>query len=127
MNIFWQLTNDLKTIRAISQATDAQTKARYNQLELKKLEQKIEKALLASAAMWSLIADNTSLTDHDLAERMRELDLQDGRRDDRIDEGKMVKQRHCPRCSREVRTLRSWCFYCGAELDGPALPGTDRE
>ena len=44
------------------------------------IEDRLDKLLLVTRAMWELIRDQTSLTEEDLLAKVREIDLRDGRR-----------------------------------------------
>lgn len=92
------------------QVADAQERARA-------AEQNVDRLMLTSAAMWSLVKQRTGLTDQDLILRVRQMegDQAEGR-------GPAVK---CAKCGRTVPARKAKCMYCGAERSGGAgaFPG----
>jgi len=75
------------------------------------VEQRIDKLALVCMAMWSLLREQTDLTEEDLLARVREIDLQDGRED-----GKAARQvAKCPQCNRTMSPRHERCMWCGAE------------
>ncbi|MGC9454759.1 MAG: hypothetical protein ACP5HU_07825 [Phycisphaerae bacterium] len=84
-----------------------------NQLkeELKRVEDKLEKLTLVCMAMWSLLSEKTDLTEDQLTERVRQIDMQDGTSDGKVT--RSMKQ--CPQCGRTMSARHARCLYCGAE------------
>ena len=79
--------------------------------EVAELEGRVDKLNLVCMAMWSLIQDKTKLTEGDLLERVRTLDLMDG-----IADGKATRTvSRCARCDRVMSPRHRRCLYCGAE------------
>ncbi len=79
------------------------------------LEERVKRLLLVNSAMWSLFAEKLGCTDEDLAARMEELDLKDGRKDGVVQAG----LHECPSCRRKVSPKRDRCLYCGSALGVP--------
>lgn len=82
------------------------------------LERRLDRLALASAAMMELLEERHGVTSQDVLERMRAIDLRDGKEDGRISPT-LVK---CRKCKRENGTRRSNCIYCGEQLiDAPPI------
>ena len=80
--------------------------------EYLRLESKIDALALVCQALWELVREKTDLTEKDIEEKMREIDLRDGRRDAKIDGGRT----ECPACHRIAHTRQRACMYCGTEI-----------
>ena len=78
--------------------------------EIRELTERMDRMTLVCAAMWSLL-EETGLTQAKLLERIRQLDLADGRADGKISQ--QVKQ--CPQCKRAMSLRHARCLYCGAK------------
>jgi len=85
-------------------AMDARSRATF-------LEERVEKLSLVCMAMWSLIQDKTNVTEEDLLERVKRIDLMDGREDGKAARG----IQRCPQCNRVMSPRHGKCIYCGAE------------
>lgn len=104
--------NQSKSFRVASKAERAASEMEAAVEKMHELQQRIEKLSLCCQALWELLKDNTSLTEEDLAIKMTELDLQDGKLN-----GKLGKQiLICPNCSRNGSSRRNACLYCGFAL-----------
>jgi hypothetical protein len=75
----------------------------------RELLRQIDKLQLANMAIWSLVQDKLGLTDAQLSDRIREIDLKDGRLDGRVSS----RGRECPTCRRIMSVRHSKCLYCG--------------
>lgn len=98
---------------AITQKTaaDASSRADIAARTVKELEARIERLTLVSLAMWSLLREKTGLTEENLLDRVREIDLQDG-----VLDGKVERVAHkCAKCGRTMSTRHNKCMYCGHE------------
>jgi ribosomal protein S27AE len=76
------------------------------------LERKLERMQLVNMAMWSLCKDKLGLTDEDLADKIRQVDMLDGLLDGRVSH----QGKSCPRCKRIMSIRHKKCLYCG-EVD----------
>ena len=75
------------------------------------LEDRLERLALICMAMWSLVQSETNLTEDDLFERVKEIDLMDG-----VTDGKITRQvAQCGSCRRPVSTRHTRCIYCGSD------------
>lgn len=99
-----------QNISASVDAARANAKARSVQEMLRMLEDRIDKLILANMAMWELIKERTDLTESDLATRISEIDLRDGKAD-----GKMTRTvKKCGKCGKTMSARHNHCLYCGA-------------
>ena len=57
--------------------------------------------------------DQTGWTDEQLVDKMREVDLRDGREDGKMGSGGAP----CPKCGRMLNRRRTQCMYCGERVD----------
>ena len=87
-------------------ATAAETVAE----RMKQTMDRVDKLALVCMAMWSLLQEKTELTEEDLMDRVREIDLADG-----VEDGKVSKRVvNCPQCARVMHPRHKKCMYCGA-------------
>jgi hypothetical protein len=84
--------------------------------EVKRLQERLDALVLVNMAMWSLIQDRLGLTEAALADRVRDIDLRDGR----LDGGVAPDPVACTACGRTVSARRKRCIYCGTESLTPA-------
>lgn len=79
--------------------------------ELDFIEGRLDRLTLVCMAMWSLIQDKTNLTEEDLLERVRVIDMMDGTTDNKA---KRSMQK-CANCDRPMSMRHQRCLYCGHE------------
>ena len=81
-------------------ALQAKDDARQAYTEVTFLKQKVEKLMMITEALWTIIKETTDYTDEDLIEIMREIDLKDGKLD-----GKVASETpdNCPNCGRVLQ------------------------
>lgn len=95
-------------IRASGDAAMARDALRRTEM----LRADVEKLFLLVQALWSFLREQ-GRTEEELLRRMEEIDLADGRLDNRVRPG---APRKCPHCGRTlIRHGRPVCLYCGAE------------
>lgn len=93
----------VKDVDKVSREVSAQN------VEMSRLEQRLDRLSLACQAMWELLRDTTDFNDSDIFRKMEEVDLRDG-----VADGKMGHTiGECPTCGRKVDTQRRLCLYCG--------------
>lgn len=109
MSTFWPLRGEIDggTIRAETDAAAAN--ARRARQSADELELRLERAMLANEAMWSLLREKLHLTDVDLAQRINEIDLSDGTLDGKVRKSAVS----CPKCQRAIARRFNKCMYCG--------------
>lgn len=106
---------------ARADATSARGAAREAQTEIRELRDEVERLLMISEALWTVLKQKFGLDDGILAQLINDIDLRDGKLDGRVarDAGPADL---CPQCARPILRKRSTCIYCGAQLDQPAQP-----
>jgi len=73
------------------------------------LDDRIDKLFLINLALWSLLKEKTDLKDEDLLERIKEIDLSDGKLDGKVRQPAV----ECPQCKRKMSVKHQRCLYCG--------------
>jgi hypothetical protein len=92
--------------QAVSVAEEA-----HSQVDQMRTE--IDRLMMISQSLWEILKEEHGYTDEVLANRIKEIDLRDGKLD-----GKVAKQGPiaCPKCGRANRLNRPACLYCGTPL-----------
>jgi hypothetical protein len=79
------------------------------------LEDRIERLLLLTDAMWELLSERAGVTDEELAAKVHEVDSRgDGARDGR----RARSIRRCGSCQAAIEHGRATCTFCGAPAPG---------
>lgn len=74
-----------------------------------RVDDRISHLALLCRAMFELLQERTDITNDDLAKKIEEIDLRDGRAD-----GKMSAQiKKCPTCGKTLSPKFNRCLYCG--------------
>jgi hypothetical protein len=96
---------------AMAAAQAAGSAARDARSEVVILKSEIERLLMISEALWTLVKEQHDYDDEALAGRIREIDMKDGRLDGRVAPSAPSV---CPNCGRTLSRQRPVCMYCGA-------------
>jgi hypothetical protein len=106
-------------------AAEAARSGQYAEREVKDLrrtvqalEEQVERLTLVAVATTELLRDRLGVPDDAIEEKVREIDLRDGRLDGKI--GGTLQ--HCPGCNRVNGPRRATCLYCGKGLPRQSLP-----
>ncbi|MBL8889019.1 MAG: hypothetical protein JNL67_03515 [Planctomycetaceae bacterium] len=97
---------------AIGAAADAQraaSQARDAEQRVKALEESLAKTLLICESLLEILRERSGLTEDDLYQKLREIDLRDGV----LDEKNQTKPTECPSCQRRLSNRHARCLYCG--------------
>ena len=78
---------------------------------IRDVRERLDHLALACMAMWSLLREKTDLTEEDLMERAKQIDLADGKEDGRLKLGVLK----CAQCERVMSHRHTRCLYCGAD------------
>jgi len=100
-----------RVVKAESSAIRSKHEAGKAARSVKELEDKIDKLTLVCLSMWSLLIEKTDLTEQQLMERVKVIDMQDGNPDGKIS----TKIKKCLKCNRTRSPKHKRCLYCGAE------------
>jgi len=82
------------------------------------LEDRLERMVLVSEAMWALLTERTGVTVEQLEAKVHELDMASGRPDGRRARSPLM---HCSKCDAALDRTRTNCAFCGADAP-PANP-----
>lgn len=115
MDFFSSLANQPVGTYVNTRAYIAQEAADDANSRAMSLQTRVDRLTLVCAAMWELLQEKTGITAEQLAQRVQQIDLRDGKLDGKIDR----TLRACPACGRTVGTSAFKCMYCGTQL--PAL------
>jgi ribosomal protein S27AE len=88
--------------------------ARDTKGEVEALRFDVERLLLITEALWSILKEKTDLKDEELIRRIAEIDQADGKLD-----GRKAKAppRPCPHCQRVLAKHRPRCLFCGKPVE----------
>jgi hypothetical protein len=95
-------------------ATEAKTKADQALSRFDGLRQDIERLLMITEALWTLMKEEHGYTDDALVKRIEAIDLRDGRLDGKVGP---TPPRHCPQCGKVRMKNRPVCLYCGGKVE----------
>lgn len=81
--------------------------------DVARLQAQVERLLIVTEALWSILKEKNALDDQELLRRMVQIDLRDGRLDGRV---AATPPEPCPKCRRVVAKGAVRCMYCGEPL-----------
>ena len=95
---------------ASATAHEAASAARQAKSQVEGLEQDVERLLMITEALWSILKEVHGYDDRELFRRVVDIDMRDGRLD-----GKVAKKEapNCPHCGRKMIGAKPMCLYCG--------------
>lgn len=104
----------IKGLRSQQSANEATNEIRHKRAaqQGEAIEERVERLLLITEAMWSLLEDTVGFTEAHLVHRMAELDAQDGSSDGR--RGTRGEAPDCTGCGAKVSRQHGKCQFCGA-------------
>lgn len=114
MDIIWEMYQQSRISSAESSALRGEEKASDAVRTVQYFQDRLDKLTLINMAVWSLIREKTNLTEEDLLERIKEIDLTDGVLDGKVRQT-AVK---CPKCGRVMSNKHRSCLYCGYMKEG---------
>ncbi len=92
---------------------EARNQARDARADVAELGARVDRLSLITMALWSLVRDQLGLTEEQLAQRVQDLDLSDGKLDGKIN----PQATKCPKCGKMVSPRHARCWYCGRVRD----------
>ncbi|MFH0908888.1 MAG: zinc ribbon domain-containing protein [bacterium] len=98
---------------AMTPPAGGQGPARMSDGEAAMLRADIERLLMITEALWSMMKDQFEYTDQHLVARITEIDAKDGKVDGRV---ASLPPQACPKCGRPSSRKRAICMYCGQAI-----------
>ncbi|MEM6468883.1 MAG: hypothetical protein AAF802_04890 [Planctomycetota bacterium] len=92
-------------------AQSAHSAADRARTETELLNVDIEKLYLITQALWTIMKEQHGYTDEELAAKVTELDLLDGKLDGKLE--RAPERPLCSECGRKLMARRNICMYCG--------------
>ena len=116
MPIFWDYPSHASQHLTHRVAADAESTAHRSKQTADAVAQRLDRLALITEALWALLKEHTDLTDEELLDHVRAVDLSDGVLDGKVRRGALP----CPGCGRTLSKRNVQCLYCGAEVaQGP--------
>lgn len=94
-------------------AAQGQSQARNVRTDLEFVRCDLERLLMITEALWSILKEQHGYTDDELVRRITEIDRRDGIVDGRVAQSPPAS---CPRCNRTLERKRPFCLYCGQAI-----------
>lgn len=108
----WDLVQEKRIAEAKSNASDAGGQARDAVASNRDLHSRLNYLALINQSMWELLRDRMGVTEQDLIEKVREVDLRDGRADGKV----RADLKKCAGCENVLSGRHLKCIYCGAPV-----------
>ena len=109
MSLIWEMYQQNQIAKAESTAQHSAEKAVDAAATVQAFQEKIDKLVLINMAVWELLKESSDVTEDDLIEKIKEIDLSDGKLDGKV--------RHiaitCTQCGRTMSNKHRRCLYCG--------------
>ena len=116
MPIFWDYPTRVSASLTHRVAADAESVANRSKHAADAIAERLDRLALVTEALWSLLKERTDMTDEELLEHIRAVDLSDGVLDGKVRRGVQA----CPGCGRTLSKRNVRCLYCGVEVaQGP--------
>ncbi|MHC4697099.1 MAG: hypothetical protein ACYTFA_10180, partial [Planctomycetota bacterium] len=114
MSMFWAMSarSVARAVSGESAAADVAKTAKAARTDARDVEDRLDRALLACEAMWSILRDKLGVTDIELVERINDVDLSDGKLDGKVRKTAVA----CPKCHRTISQRFPKCMYCGQPI-----------
>ncbi len=77
--------------------------------DVRALRAQVDHLSMVNMALWSVVREELGLADEELARRVEEIDLSDGKLDGKVG----VPTRECAKCGRVMAARHERCLYCG--------------
>jgi ribosomal protein L32 len=98
---------------AQSTASEAKQQAHDAKMDSDLLRMDVERLLMITEALWTFLKQQHGYNDEDLIKLMTEIDLRDGRLDNRV---APTGPQKCPNCGHVMNRNRALCYYCGKPM-----------
>ena len=95
-------------------AEEARQEARSARTRLELLQCDVERLLMITEALWTLLKQQHGYKDEDLSKLVSQIDQRDGKLD-----GKVAPSapQVCPYCGKVLGKSRPFCYYCGKPVE----------
>lgn len=90
---------------ALEKSTSAEAALSRNQYE---------RLMLITEALWEIMKEEHNYTDEKLIEKLKQIDMRDGREDGRV----LLPPQKCSQCNKTVEKGANVCIYCGSPVNG---------
>ena len=107
----------LKAQAASRRSEVADTAAQARTLETS-LNDRVDKLVLVTEAMWEMLSERLGVTVAELAEHVRQVDLRDGTSDGKRGVTAGTTLVHCSACQATIPPGKANCQFCGAAVPG---------
>lgn len=109
MDFLWEFYQQNRLADANSKVDRAISNAERIEARLNRLESTIDQVTLINVALAELMAEKLGLSESDILNRIREIDLRDGVQDGKLFSGVT----RCRKCHRRYESKLGKCLYCG--------------
>jgi len=90
---------------------EAARAAGRSKASIEKFEERINKLVLVCKATFELLQETSGVTENQLAEKILEIDLRDGKEDGKVS----PVPKRCPECDASICAKFNRCLFCGYE------------
>lgn len=111
-DLFWEVHQQRAMGRASAEAAEASRRAAGAADRVVQLEADVDRLLLITRTLWETLRTMQGVDEGQLVEKLREIDLRDGRLDGRL---ARPGPQHCTQCRRTLNRRHVQCIYCGSE------------
>jgi ribosomal protein L32 len=98
---------------AQSRASDAKQQAMDAKMDADLLRMDVERLLMITESLWTFLKQQHGYTEEDLVKMITEIDMRDGKLDNRVAPSGPHK---CPNCGQVMNRNRVLCYYCGKPM-----------
>jgi len=96
--------------RANMASAQAREMANRTETGIRLVQHDVERLFMIAEALWSLLKEQHGYTDDELAARVTQIDMRDGKLDGKVASNGV---KTCPSCNRPLSKKHLSCMYCG--------------
>lgn len=108
-DLFWDIRQSADIASAQRAVARSEGNVERLRTDVQFLEDRIDRLTMIAAAMWTLLQKQAGLREEELAARVQEIDLSDGRLDGKVRRNVSA----CAACKRPIAPRHMRCIYCG--------------
>lgn len=121
LEFLWEMRQQDQIAELSLKADRAENDARESRFSTDEHQRRLDTMALTVMAMWSIMQDRYGVMEHELVNRMQEIDLRDGKADGKVAPTMSAK---CESCRRSMSTRHVKCIYCGGRpIGGKSVHG----